>query len=88
MELLCDALGSEQAADRGRVRLIAYDVEEGMQPFASSNFAKDQNLIEGLKKTLPTLKKETENATLTSEELAKAVKKAKGDLDSLLNNRK
>ena len=83
VEFMRDALSSDQSADRERVRLIAYDVKEGLQPFASN----DQAVTEGLQKALQALTKETEN-TMTSEELASAIKKAKASLDGLVKNGK
>ncbi|MGA2253092.1 MAG: hypothetical protein ABSG53_00390 [Thermoguttaceae bacterium] len=85
-ELLRDALSSDQPANRERVRLIAYDVKEGLQPFTSSSLSNEQALIDGLQKAIEALHKETEKA-LTSEELKAAIAKAKAAMDSLLTNK-
>jgi hypothetical protein len=76
-----EALSSEQPADRGRVRLVARDVSDGLRPLAS----RDQPLLDGLKKTFQTLNKETEEK-MTSEDLKTAIAKAKASLDGLVKN--
>jgi len=86
-QLLDDALGSDQPANRARIRLIAHDVEEGMKQFASPSLANDQELHEGLKKILIEFFKQTENP-MKPDELTAAINKAKEPLDSLLKNRK
>lgn len=84
--LMRDALDSDQTANRERVRLIAYDVLEGLLKFASPPLGNDQELHDGLKKTLDTLNKETENP-LQPEELKAAISKAKESLDRLTKNK-
>jgi len=85
-ELLHDVLSGDQAANRERVRLIAYDVQEGLLPFPTPPQPNDQELHDGLKKTLGDLLKETENP-MKPEELTTAVNKAKESLDGLLKNK-
>jgi HEAT repeat protein len=82
-KLTRDALNSDQPADRGRVRLVAHDVLEGLKPFASSTNSNDQESYDGLKKALDALLKDTESA-LTPDKLKEAVAKAKDAVEILL----
>jgi hypothetical protein len=80
-----DAFSSEQPADRGRVRLVVHDVEEGMKPFAKA--PNDQALSDGLQKALKAIRTETEDK-MTPDELKDAIAKAKKSLDALLKNKR
>jgi hypothetical protein len=80
--LFCDALSPDLPADRARLRLVANDVKEGLQPFNSPD---GHELSQGLQKALAAFLKDTENAKgLTPEELKTASDKAKAAMDSLL----
>ena len=78
-----DALSADQPAHRGRVRQVARDVTDGLKPLAASAGPNNQDLLDGLNKTLKLLIKETEEK-MTSDDLKEAIKKAKGSLDSLV----
>jgi hypothetical protein len=83
-EFARDALSSDQPADRGRVELVARDVETGLKPFAAAALGTKQALLlDGLKKTLTALDKETLSAP-PPEDLKSATEKAKESLDRLL----
>ena len=86
-EFARDAFSPDQPADRGRVRLVFRDVEDGRKKFASSTRPNDQGLISGLKKTLDDLNKETADK-MTPEDLKASIKKAKDSLDGLLKNKR
>ena len=79
-----DTFSSEQPADRGRVRQVLRDVEEGVKKFGPS--ANDQVWVDSLKKTLQTLNKETEDK-MTPEQLKASLAKASASLESLLNKK-
>jgi len=85
-EFARDALSSDQPANRGRVRLVARDVGEGLKPLASSTHSNDRELIDGLKKILQSLNSETEDK-LTDEEITISIATAKASLDSLLKKK-
>ena len=80
VEFACDALRSDQPADRARVRFVARDVEDGMKPFAGSSLAADQALTGGVQKALEALKKDTA-APMTPDQLKAAIATAKESLD-------
>ncbi len=78
--LFGDAQSPDLPADRARLRLVANDVKEGLQPFNSPDA---HELSQALQKALLAFLKETETP-LKPEETKAAFDKAKAAVDSLL----
>ena len=86
-EFARDALGSDQPADRGRVRLVIRDVLDGLKKFAALTPPQDRALSDGLKKTLDALNKETEVPLSRKEkEIDPFLDKARESLKGLLGS--